>query len=213
MNRNEQEFYNNINRIANSLEKIAKNTEEPGSFNIEDIPRVEDRYMSAEDILSTIKTITDDYREKILDDNPPMFSKKFDERLTDQLNDLGIRPDAIDFDESIESIAKRGKEIKSKVKKHYVLEYVDSLGDKGARYTDIIKYMYELENPGQTYTYENRGWYSTYFNNGGMWNPGRLAGWTNPTKSHPNNWLIKNKNNNGKLRYFTQNYIVKSKTL
>ena len=213
MNRNEQEFYNNINRIANSLEKIAKNTEEPGSFDIED--RTEEsveRYMSAEDILSTIKTITDDYKEKILDDNPPMFSKKFDERLTDQLNKLNIRPDAIDFNESIESMAKRGEEIKSKVKKHYVLEYVDSLGDKGARYTDIIKYMYELENPGQKYTSANRGWYSSYFNDGGM-NQDRKAGWINPTKSHPDNWLIKHKNNNGELRYFTKKYIAKSKTL
>ena len=141
-----------------------------------------------------------------------MFSKKFDERLADQLNSLNISPDAIDFNESIESIAKRGKEIKLKVKKHYVLEYVDVQGDKGATYTDIIRYMYEKET-GQTYTYENRGWYSTYFNNGGMWNPGRKAGWINPTKSHPDNWLIKHKNNNGKLRYFTKKYITKSKTL
>ena len=122
MNRNEQEFYNNINRIANSLEKIAKNTN-----SIEENKEEEsvERFLSAEDILSTIKTITDDYKEEVLDANPSMFSKKFDERLTDQLNDLGIRPDAIDFDESIESIAKRGKAIKRKLKKHYVLEYVD----------------------------------------------------------------------------------------
>tara|TARA_B110000914_G_C15410798_1_gene421737 strand:+ start:386 stop:1012 length:627 start_codon:yes stop_codon:yes gene_type:complete len=208
MTRYEQQVYDTIirqlPRIADSLEQIAKNN----SIESDSVERV----LSAEDILSTIKTITDDYKEEVLDANPSMFSKKFDERLTDQLNSLNIRPDAIDFNESIESMAKRGEEIKSKVKKHYVLEYVDVQGDNGARYTDIIRYMYEKET-GLTYTYENRGWYSAYFNDGGMWNQTRKAGWINPTKSHPDNYLIKHYNKNGELRYFTKNYITKSKTL
>ena len=55
MNRNEQEFYNNINRIANSLEKIAKNTEEPGSFDIENREEESvERFLSAEDILVAV---------------------------------------------------------------------------------------------------------------------------------------------------------------
>ena len=78
---------------------------------------------------------------------------------------------------------------KPKVKKHYVLEFVKSCGDKGASYTDIIRHMYELEHPGETYTYENRGWYSGYMNDGGMWNQDRKGGWINPTKSHPNEWI------------------------
>jgi len=206
MNRNEQGYYKNINRIADALEQIAKST----NTNIDSDPV--ERTLSAEDILSTIRTITDDYKEGASNDNPPMFSKKFDESLADQLNSLSIRPDAIDFTESIESIAKRGTEIKSKVKKHYVLEYVDVQGDNGARYTDIIRYMYEKET-GLTYTYENRGWYSAYFNDGGMWSQDRKAGWINPTKSHPDNYLMKHYNKNGELRYFTKNYITKSKTL
>ena len=78
---------------------------------------------------------------------------------------------------------------KPKVKKHYVLEFVKSCGDKGASYTDIIRHMYELEHPGETYTTENRGWYSTYMNDGGMWNQSRKGGWINPTRSHPNEWI------------------------
>ena len=78
---------------------------------------------------------------------------------------------------------------KPKVKKHYVLEFVKSCGDEGASYTDIIRHMYELEHPGETYTTENRGWYSTYMNDGGMWNQSRKGGWINPTRSHPNEWI------------------------
>ena len=78
---------------------------------------------------------------------------------------------------------------KPKVKKHYVLEFVKSCGDKGASYTDIIRYMYELEHPGETYTTENRGYYSIYMNDGGMWNQNRKGGWINPTRSHPNQWI------------------------
>ena len=78
---------------------------------------------------------------------------------------------------------------KPKVKKHYVLEFVKSCGDKGASYTDIIRYMYELEHPGEKYTTENRGWYSIYMNDGGMWNQNRKGGWINPTRSHPNEWI------------------------
>jgi len=78
---------------------------------------------------------------------------------------------------------------KPMVKKHYVLEFVKSCGDKGASYTDIIRYMYELEHPGETYTTQNRGWYSGYMNDGGMWNQSRKGGWINPTRSHPNEWI------------------------
>ena len=81
--------------------------------------------------------------------------------------------------------------LKSKVKKHYVLEFVKSCGAEGASYTDIIRYMYELDNPGEKYTNENRGFYSIYMNDGGMWNQDRKGGWINPTRSHPNEWLVK----------------------
>ena len=92
---------------------------------------------------------------------------------------------------------------KKKIKKDYVLDFVASCGDDGASYTDIIRYMYEKET-GLTYTTENRGWYSSYFNNGGMWNPEKRGGWINPTKSHPNQWI---ENRGG--RYFLNTHPIK----
>ena len=90
-----------------------------------------------------------------------------------------------------------------KIKKDFVLDFVASCGDDGASYTDIIRYMYEKET-GLTYTTENRGWYSSYFNNGGMWNPQKRGGWINPTRSHPNQWI---ENRGG--RYFLNTHPIK----
>ena len=131
----------------------------------------------------------------------------------------------IDWNESIESMKAKNDNIKKrladldkpiktkkKVKKAYVLDFVDSRGAEGATYTDIIRYMYELDNPGETYTTENRGWYSTYMNDGGMWNQDRKGGWINPTKSH-RNYLVKSRNTNGELRWFTIDFVTKTKNL
>jgi len=92
---------------------------------------------------------------------------------------------------------------KKKVKKAFVLDFVESCGDEGATYTDIIRYMYEKET-GLTYTTENRGWYSSYMSDGGMWNQSRKGGWINPTKSHPNKWI---ENRGG--RYFLNTHPIK----
>ena len=128
----------------------------------------------------------------------------------------------IDWNESIESMKSKNDNIKKrladldkptktkkKVKKAYVLDFVDSCGDEGATYTDIIRYMYELDNPGEKYTTENRGWYSTYMNDGGVWNQDRKGGWINPTKSD-SNYLVKSLNTNGELRWFTIDYVTEN---
>jgi hypothetical protein len=73
-------------------------------------------------------------------------------------------------------------------KKFMILSYVKSKGE--ASYTDIIKFIFEFNNPGETYNYkENRGYYS-----------GAFTGWENK------NYLLRGdkrliKKPNGKYAY------------
>ena len=47
--------------------------------------------------------------------------------------------------------------------KDLIVDFVALHGKKGARYTDIIKFIYEHNNPGMTYDRSNRGYYSSAF--------------------------------------------------
>ena len=287
MNRNEQKFYHDVNRIADSLESIAKSLQTPkmpfgdGSFfNTSDSDSYDD---SSESVRSTLKDLidetsdtTEERMQKINDSldsfmniRKPLYSRSMNLTKLHRRNELRrgeitqlllmfvkenpnctytdmnkfyvcfingqmmydpVRDRGGSFSKHLASLTsmktRRFSEdvredlglgnvaeqwlekeadgtytyhetqyeqsnLKSKVKKHYVLEFVKSCGDKGASYTDIIRYMYELEHPGEKYTNENRGFYSIYMNDGGMWNQDRKGGWINPTRSHPNEWLVK----------------------
>ena len=86
-------------------------------------------------------------------------------------------------------------------KKDCILEYVTkAFRNKGARYTDIIKFAYYLGAPNAPkYTSENRGFYSCAFSprmNGHLIQGGR-------------DFLVKGINKNGKERYFTHSSVNK----
>jgi hypothetical protein len=48
-------------------------------------------------------------------------------------------------------------------KKDLIVDFVALQGEEGARYTEIQKFIYELNNPGKKYSTKNRGYYSCAF--------------------------------------------------
>ena len=54
-------------------------------------------------------------------------------------------------------------------KKALILNFVESQGEGGARYTDIIKFIFEYNHPGFEYTTRNRGYYSSGFSQHCRW--------------------------------------------
>ena len=84
-------------------------------------------------------------------------------------------------------------------KKDCILDYVTtSFRDKGARYTDIIKFAYYLgAHNAPKYTSENRGYYSCALSprmDGHLIQGGK-------------DFLVKGINNEGKERYFAYNNV------
>ena len=64
--------------------------------------------------------------------------------------------------------------MKIKNKKDLILDYVETYGKKGARYTDVIKFIYEHNHPKLKYDHVwNRGYYSCAFSG---WDPYLLTG-------------------------------------
>jgi len=188
-----------LERIAIALEKNNKNKSvthadiHNAKYN-NDIPGFEGT-LDALDVLTDIKTITDDYASKHdtpTSDNPDPagYGNAYETDLQ------GIR---VDSDHDIRSTAQYyNDEIHPasniKTKKDAILDYItNEFGLHGARYTDIIKFAYYLNGPNKLkYTNASRGYYSCAFNvrlNGHLIQGGK-------------DQLVKGINNEGKERYF-----------
>ena len=117
-------------------------------------------------------------------------------------SDYDVRVDAKYYYENLECNDLGNPEAyKFRTKKDCILDYVTtSFRDKGARYTDIIKFAYYLGAPNAPkYTSENRGYYSCAFSfrmNGHLIQGGK-------------DFLVKGINNEGKERYFTYSSVNK----
>ena len=117
-------------------------------------------------------------------------------------SDYDVRVDAKYYYENLECNDLGNPEAyKFRTKKDCILDYVTtSFRDKGAKYTDIIKFAYYLgEHNAPKYTSENRGYYSCAFSprmNGHLIQGGK-------------DFLVKGINNEGKERYFTHNSVNK----
>ena len=117
-------------------------------------------------------------------------------------SDYDVRVDAKYYYENLECNDLGNPEAyKFRTKKDCILDYVTtSFRDKGARYTDIIKFAYYLGAPNAPkYTSENRGYYSCAFSsrmNGHLIQGGK-------------DFLVKGINKNGKERYFTHSSVNK----
>ena len=184
MTRNENQMYSNISSIAKSLEKIANVLEHVNHDSYlakQEIPKSQDipgfeGTLDALDVLTDIKTITDDY----------VSSAEYEYEYDLQ----GIR---VDDDHDIRTAASHYEEDYA-TKKDAILDYVtNEFGILGARYTDIIKFAYYLgAHNAPKYTSENRGYYACAFSsrmNGHLIQGGK-------------DFLVKGINKEGKERYF-----------
>jgi hypothetical protein len=115
-------------------------------------------------------------------------------------SDYDVRVDAKYYYENLECNDLGNPEAyKFRTKKDCILDYVTtSFRDKGARYTDIIKFAYYLgAHNAPKYTSENRGYYSCAFSprmDGHLIQGGK-------------DYFVKGINNEGKERYFTHNSV------
>jgi hypothetical protein len=191
MNRNEQQMYSDITSIRKSLEKIANVLEHMNHDSYlakQEIPKSKDipgfeGTLDALDVLTDIKTITDDYVSSA------EYEYEYDLQGIRVDDDHDIRVAASCFEEDYAT------------KKDAILDYVtNEFGPRGARYTDIIKFAYYLGAPNAPkYTSENRGYYSCAFSsrmNGHLIQGGK-------------DFLVKGINKNGKERYFTLSNVNK----
>jgi len=208
MTRNDQQMYSNISSIAKSLEKIANALDN-------NVPQTT-KSLDALDVLSDIKTITDDYASKHdtpTSNNPDPAGYGDDENFPtadyDFGKDLSARVILNDSDYDIRIAAKMYKDLlwnggsengkKLHTKKDCILDYVtDEFSVFGARYTDIIKFAYYLNNHnGPKFTNVNRGYYSCAFSprlNGHLIQGGK-------------DQLVKGINFDGNERYFALSYV------
>jgi hypothetical protein len=201
MTRNENQMYSNISSIAKSLEKIANalETNVLTTPKPKDIPGFEGT-LDALDVLTDIKTITDDYasnKDEYETDGTSVGNGKYEDDSYAYETDLqGIR---VDSDHDIRTTAQYyNDEIHPasniKTKKDAILDYVtNEFGLHGARYTDIIKFAYYLNGPNKLkYTSEDRGYYACAFAT-------RYGG---HLIQGGKDQLVKGINNEGKERYF-----------
>ena len=86
-------------------------------------------------------------------------------------------------------------------KKEAILDYVtNEFGSQGARYTDIIKFAYYLNNPNSPkFGYENRGYYACAMTHN-RWGFGHLV-------SGGKDFFVKGINKEGNERYFALSHV------
>ena len=135
-------------------------------------------------------------------DDPYTYDNDLIEYLDGVKNDsdYDVRVDAKYYYENLECNDLGNPEAyKFRTKKDCILDYVTtSFRDKGARYTDIIKFAYYLgAHNAPKYSNENRGYYSCAFSprmNGHLVQGGK-------------DYFVKGINKEGKERYFTLNNV------
>jgi len=215
-----------LERIAVALEKNNKKESIHPVDKLQgsnDIPGFEGT-LDALDVLTDIKTITDDYASKEnlknMTEARDYYKEKFENTLTPTSDnpdpagygdcnpllasayetDLqGIR---VDSDHDIRSTAayyEKEELDTGTTKKDCILDYVtNEFGLHGARYTDIIKFAYYLGTPNAPkYDNSNRGYYSCAFNvrlNGHLIQGGK-------------DFLVKGINKEGDERYFAHSSV------
>jgi len=190
MTRNENQMYSDITSIRKSLEKIANALDNNVTQTTKDIPGFEGT-LDALDNLCNVRKDEYTYEPNLnRDKGEPALLEYLDGIKND--SDYDVRVDASYYEEALESV--RHRELKTK--KDCILDYVKTrFRDKGARYTDIIKFAYYLgaHNAPKYDATRDRGYYSCAFSfrmNGHLIQGGK-------------DYLVKGINDEGKERYFT----------
>jgi len=210
MNRNEQEYYANINGIAKSLDRIASALENNSNKNkiITAVTPTGDTiyYKTRRDMYMDNPCTKEEYEAA---NNIPGFEGTLD--ALDNLCNVGTNPkndperDKFDDDDDLRCTARMyDDELLAgnfKTKKDCILDYVtNEFGSHGARYTDIIKFAYYLGAPNAPkFNNSNRGYYSCALTHG-RWNTGHLV-------TGGKDQLVKGINREGKERYFALSFV------
>ena len=204
MTRNEQQMYSDITSIRKSLEKIANALDNNVTQTTKDIPGFEGTL----DALNNLYVPKDEYET----DGTSVGNGKYEDEYTYEPNSNrdkgepalieyldGIKNDS-DYDVRVDAeyygkfLSKFYNNDNLSTKKDCILEYVTkAFRNKGARYTDIIKFAYYLGAPNAP-KYDNscRGYYAMAFNT-------RYGG---HLIQGGKDQLVKGINKDGKERYF-----------
>ena len=211
MNRNEQEYYANINGIARALDRIA-NALESNSNKNENITAVTPTggtiyYKTRGDMYMDNPCTKEEY-EAHKANNMPGFEGTLD--ALDDLCNIGTNPKndpkrdkfEDDDDDLRETARMYTEELAAgnfKTKKDCILDYVTNcFGLYGARYTDIIKFCYYLRShDGPRYDNSCRGFYSCAFAT-------RFGG---HLVQGGKDQLVKGINKEGEERYFALSFV------
>ena len=225
MNRNEQEYYANMNSIAKSLEKIASALE-GNSKKDENITAVTPTggtiyYKTRRDMYMDNPCTKEEY-EAHKANNIPGFEGTLD--ALDDLCNVGTNPkndperdkfgndipckiDGIknDSDYDLRVTARMyTEELEAgnfRTKKDCILDYVKNVFiSYGDIYTDLIKFAYYLGAPNAPkFNNSNRGYYACALTHG-RWNTGHLV-------TGGKDCLVKGINSEGKERYFALSHV------
>ena len=222
MNRNELEYYANINGIAKALDRIADALENNSKKdeNITAVTPTGDTiyYKTRRDMYMDNPCTKEEYEahkasnipgfEGTLDALDGLTIKSNDQANEDAIesqNDIPCKIDGIknDSDYDLRVTARmytdelsEGHNHLINTKKDCILDYVtNEFGLHGARYTDIIKFAYYLGAPNAPkFNNSNRGYYACALTHG-RWNTGHLV-------TGGKDQLVKGINKEGKERYF-----------
>ena len=178
MNRNEQQMYSDISSIAKSLEKIANALDNNVTQTTKDIPGFEGTLDALDNLIPTSSN-----------PDPAGYGNEDDNIKND--SDYDVRVDAEYYGKFLSKFYNNDN---LSTKKDCILEYVTkAFRNKGARYTDIIKFAYYLGAPNAP-KYDNscRGYYAMAFNT-------RFGG---HLVQGGKDYLVKGINKDGKERYF-----------
>ena len=211
MNRNEQEYYANINGIAKALDRIANALENQNQFVVNTVKGQKAKaeegdkiyYKTRKDMFMDNPCTKEEY-EAYKASNIPGFEGTLD--ALDNLCNVGTNPkndperDKFEDDDDLRETARMyTEELEAgnfKTKKDCILDYVTNVfGSYGARYTDVIKFAYYLGAPNAPkFNNSNRGYYACALTHG-RWNTGHLV-------TGGKDQLVKGINSEGKERYF-----------
>ena len=152
--------------------------------------------------LESQNDLSDRYKNKIKE-----FPKLDDQANEDAIESQNDYPNGVTYDDDYDlrvTAKMYTSELEAgnfRYKKDCILDYVtNEFGSQGARYTDIIKFAYYLNNPNSPkFGYDNRGYYSCAMTHN-RWGFGHLV---TGGKDH----FVKGINKEGNERYFALSFV------
>ena len=165
--------------------------------------------LPASDTVAVSNYITDLDYDEVLGIISDIEAKSNDQANEDAIESQNDYPNGVTYDDDYDlrvTAKMYTSELEAgnfRYKKDCILDYVtNEFGSQGARYTDIIKFAYYLNNPNSPkFGYDNRGYYSCAMTHN-RWGFGHLV---TGGKDH----FVKGINKEGNERYFAHSFSLK----